>query len=165
MQISEEEAMCNTSVCRVSRGLCSDWRSIVFRLVSAHSFPRCLCPRGQVGISHDAVWFCMCEKRCRDWGGGQMTREMIQIGNIICLEFLKLGERGLFLFCFCFSSMHGWLHCSVCLGMPSRSLKKTTRVHLTQSLRTPPWFGVLSKHLEGLACLSSYQDLPKLGDG
>lgn len=36
---------------------------------------------------------------------GQMTREMILIGNIICLEFLKLSERVLFGFVF-FSSTH-----------------------------------------------------------
>lgn len=114
------------SVCRVSCGLCGDWRSIIFRLVSAQSFPRCPCPWGQVAISHDAVWFALCEKRCRKGGkkqNGQMTREMILIGNIICLEFLKLSERVLFCFVF-FSSTHRWFQFSLFGDAFAISVKK-----------------------------------------
>lgn len=94
--------------------------------------------------------------------GGQMTREMIQIWNIISLEFLS--ERGLFFVLFLFLQHARMTSLFSLFGDAFAFSVRTTRVHLTQSLHTPAWFRVLSKHLEGLARLSSYQDLPKLGD-
>lgn len=144
---SDVQRWTHFSMCRVSRGL----KEHHFQISISSEFPTLSLPLGPSGHFPRCSLVCVCEKRCRDEGagrGGQMTREMIQIWNMIWLEFLKLSER-VFLFCSVlvlaactddFTAQFVWgCLCVLCKNHRSAFKAITARACLTQSAFWTPW--------------------------